>query len=150
MAERRTKKTSKKIEGYLKLQLPAGQANPAPPVGPALGQRGLNIAEFCAKFNDATKAMEKNAPLPTLITIYADKSYKFAVKTPPASWYLKRAAQLEKGGKTPGRETAGEVTIAQCREIAREKMKDLSASDEDAAVKIIAGTARSMGLEVRQ
>ena len=148
MAEK--KKSTKKVEGMLKLQLPAGQANPAPPVGPALGQRGINISEFCKQFNDKTKGMEQGAPLPTLITIYADRSFDFSVKTPPASYLLKKAVKLEKGGATPGRESAGAVSMDQCRQIAKVKMKDLNAMDLDQAAKIIAGSARSLGLEVRE
>ena len=139
---------AKKIDGYLKLQVPAGAANPSPPIGPALGQRGLNIMEFCKAFNAKTQEMEKNMPIPTIITVYSDKSFTFAIKTPPASFYLKKAAKLPKGGKTPGREVAGTVTAAQVKEIAELKMVDLNANDIDQAMKIIAGSARSMGLEV--
>lgn len=140
---------AKKISGYLKLQVPAGAANPSPPIGPALGQRGLNIMEFCKAFNAKTQEMEKSMPVPTIITIYTDKSFTFVTKTPPASYYLKKAAKLPKGGTLPGRETAGSVSMAQVREIAEAKMKDLNANDLDAAAQIIAGSARSMGLEVR-
>ena len=140
---------AKKIDGYLKLQVPAGAANPSPPIGPALGQRGLNIMEFCKAFNAKTQEMEKGMPIPTVITIFADKSFSFETKTPPASFYLKKAAKLPKGGTAPGKEVAGSVTQAQCREIAEAKMKDLNANDLDAATKIIMGSARSMGLEVR-
>lgn len=139
---------AKKITGYLKLQVPAGQANPSPPIGPALGQRGLNIMEFCKSFNAASQGMEQGMPLPVVITIYADKSFTFETRTPPASYYLKKAAKLQKGSTTPGRTSAGSVTMAQCREIAEAKMKDLNANDLDSAAKIIAGSARSMGLEV--
>jgi len=139
---------AKKITGYLKLQVPAGQANPSPPIGPALGQRGLNIMEFCKAFNAATQEMEQGAPVPTIITIYVDKSFTFETKTPPASYFLKKAAGLPKGATEPGREMAGSVTMAQVREIAETKMVDLNANDIDAAAKIIAGSARSMGLEV--
>ncbi len=139
---------AKKIEGYLKLQVPAGQANPSPPIGPALGQRGLNIMEFCKAFNAATQGMEPGAPIPTVITIYKDKSFSFEMKTPPASWYLKKAAGVNKGSQEPGRDVAGKVTKAQIREIVEAKMKDLNARDEEAAMKIIEGSARSMGLEV--
>ncbi len=139
---------AKKIEGYLKLQVPAGSATPSPPIGPALGQRGLNIMEFCKTFNASTQDMEANAPLPTVITIYADKSFTFATKTPPASYFLKKAAGLTKGSTAPGRETVGTVTMAQCKEIAEAKMADLNATDLDQAAKIIAGSARSMGLTV--
>ena len=139
---------AKKIEGYLKLQVPAGAANPSPPIGPALGQRGLNIMEFCKAFNAKTQEMEKNMPVPTVVTIYSDKSFTFVIKTPPASYYLRKAAKLAKGGSTPGREVAGTVTEAQCREIAEAKMADLNANDLDAAAKIIMGSARAMGLKV--
>ncbi len=139
---------AKKIEGYLKLQVPAGQANPSPPIGPALGQRGLNIMEFCKAFNAATQGMEPGAPVPTVITIYQDKSFTFEMKTPPASYFLKKAAGVNKGSQEPGRDFVGKVTRAQVREIAEAKMKDLNASDMDAAMKIIEGSARSMGLEV--
>jgi large subunit ribosomal protein L11 len=140
---------AKKIAGYLKLQVPAGAANPSPPIGPALGQRGLNIMEFCKAFNAKTQEMEKGMPIPTVITIYADKSFSFETKTPPAAFFLRKAAKLQKGGAEPGREVAGSVTTAQCREIAEAKMADLNANDLDAATKIIMGSARSMGLEVR-
>jgi len=140
---------AKKIDGYLKLQVPAGAANPSPPIGPALGQRGLNIMEFCKAFNAKTQEMEKNMPIPTIITVYSDKSFTFETKTPPASYYLKKAAKLPKGGKTPGKEVAGSVTAAQIKEIAEAKMVDLNANDIDQAMKIIEGSARSMGLEVR-
>jgi large subunit ribosomal protein L11 len=141
---------AKKIQGYLKLQVPAGAANPSPPIGPALGQRGLNIMEFCKAFNAKTQKMEKGMPIPTIITIYQDKSFTFDTKTPPASYYLKKAAKLEKGGPTPGRDVAGSVSVAQCREIAELKMIDLNANDLDQATKIIMGSARSMGLEVAE
>ncbi len=141
---------AKKIDGYIKLQVPAGAANPAPPIGPALGQRGVNIMEFCKAFNAKTQELEKNMPIPTVITVYSDKSFTFETKTPPASYYLKKAAKLEKGGNEPGRAVAGSVTMAQCREIAEAKMVDLNASDLDAAQKIIAGSARSIGLEVTE
>ncbi len=140
---------AKKISGYLKLQVPAGAATPSPPIGPALGQRGLNIMEFCKAFNAKTQEMEKGMPIPTIITIFSDKSFSFATKTPPASFYLKKAAKLQKGGQTPGKAVAGTVTMAQCREIAEAKMKDLNANDLDAATKIIMGSARAMGLEVQ-
>ncbi len=139
---------AKKIEGYLKLQVPAGQASPSPPIGPALGQRGLNIMEFCKAFNAATQGIEPGAPVPTTITIYQDKSFTFEMKTPPASYLLKKAAGISKGSQEPGRNVAGQVTRAQVREIAEAKMKDLNARDIDAAMKIIEGSARSMGLEV--
>jgi len=140
---------AKEIEGYLKMQVPAGAANPSPPIGPALGQRGLNIMDFCKAFNERTKDMEKNIPIPTIVTIFEDKSFTFEIKTPPASYYLKKAASVEKGGGTPGRESIGVVTMAQCRDIAKEKLTDLNTNDVDEAAKMIAGSARSMGLEVR-
>jgi len=140
---------AKKIDGYIKLQVPAGQANPSPPIGPALGQRGVNIMEFCKAFNAATQDMEPGMPIPTVITVFGDKSFTFETKSPPASFFLKRAARLEKGGNEPGRESAGSVTMAQLREIAAQKMQDLNANDVEAACKILAGSARSMGLEVR-
>jgi large subunit ribosomal protein L11 len=140
---------AKKIEGYIKLQVPAGQANPSPPIGPALGQRGLNIMEFCKAFNADTQGMEQGMPIPTVITVYVDKSFSYTTKTAPASFYLKKAARLNKGSSTPGREIAGHVTGAQCREIAEAKMVDLNAYDLDAAAEMIKGTARSMGFEVR-
>ncbi len=139
---------AKKIDGYIKLQVPAGAANPSPPLGPALGQRGVNIMEFCKAFNAKTQELEKNMPIPTKITVFADKSFTFTIKTAPASYYLKKAAKLKKGGATPGREIAGSVTKAQVREIAEFKMVDLNASDIDQAMKIIEGSARSMGLSV--
>ena len=139
---------AKKIEGYLKMQVPAGSASPSPPIGPALGQRGLNIMEFCKAFNAKTQEMEANMPIPTIVTIFEDKSFSFEIKTPPASYFLKKAAKLDKGGSTPGREVAGSVTMAQCRDIAEQKLKDLNTSDLDEAQKMIAGSARSMGLEV--
>ena len=140
---------AKAIEGYLKMQVPAGSASPSPPIGPALGQRGLNIMEFCKAFNAKTQEMDANMPIPTIVTIYEDKSFTFEIKTPPASFYLKKAAKLDKGGSEPGREVAGAVTMAQCREIAELKLKDLNTDDLDEAQKMIAGSARSMGLEVR-
>jgi large subunit ribosomal protein L11 len=139
---------AKKIEGYIKLQVPAGAANPSPPIGPALGQRGLNIMEFCKAFNAATQKMEQGMPIPVVITAYSDRSFTFAMKTPPASYFLKKAAKITSGSKTPGRASAGTVTLAQCREIAEAKMVDLNANDLDQATKIIAGSARSMGLQV--
>ena len=139
---------AKKIEGYLKLQVPAGQASPAPPIGPALGQRGINIVEFTKAFNAASSDMEPGAPVPTILTIYADRSFTMELKTPPASYYLKKAAKLKKGGGEPGREVAGSVSKAQVKEIAEAKMKDLNANDIDQAMKIIEGSARSMGLVV--
>ena len=139
---------AKKIEGYIKLQVPAGKANPSPPIGPALGQRGLNIMEFCKAFNAQTQGMEPGMPIPVVITAYADRTFTFTTKTPPASYFLKKAAKLGKGGSTPGRDTAGKVTMAQVREIAEQKMVDLNANDIDAAAEMIKGSARSMGLEV--
>ena len=139
---------AKKILGYIKLQVKAGSATPSPPIGPALGQRGVNIMGFCKEFNARTSEMEKGTPLPTVITVYQDKSFTFVTKTPPATYFLKRAAKLKSGSKAPGRDVAGRVTMAQCREIAELKMKDLNATDLDQAAKIIAGSARSMGLEV--
>ncbi len=141
---------AKKIKGYIKLQIPAGQANPSPPVGPALGQAGLNIMEFCKAFNAATQNQEQGVPIPVTITAYADRSFSFIMRTPPASHFLKKAAGLPKGGQEPGRKVAGSVTVAQCREIAEKKMVDLNANDLDAATKCIMGSARSMGLEVRE
>ena len=140
---------AKKIDGYLKLQVPAGQANPSPPIGPALGQRGVNIMEFCKAFNAKTQKMDPGMPVPTILTIYADKSFTFITKTPPASYYLKKAAGLKSSSKEPGRSVAGSVTKDQVREIAEAKMQDLSANDIDAAMLIIEGSARSMGLEVK-
>jgi large subunit ribosomal protein L11 len=141
---------AKKISGYLKLQVPAGSATPSPPIGPALGQRGLNIMEFCKAFNAKSQEMEKGMPIPVIITIFSDKSFTFAMKTPPASYFLKKAAKIQKGGQTPGKAVAGTVTVAQCREIAEAKMKDLNATDLDAATKIIMGSARAMGLAVQE
>ena len=139
---------AKKIEGYIKLEIPAGQANPSPPVGPALGQRGLNIMEFCKAFNAATQNAEQGTPTPVIITAYSDRSFTFETKTPPASFYLRKAAGLPKGSPAPGRDSVGSVTMKQVREIAETKMVDLNANDIDAAAKIIAGSARSMGLTV--
>jgi large subunit ribosomal protein L11 len=139
---------AKKIAGYVKLQVPAGQANPSPPIGPALGQAGLNIMEFCKAFNAETQNMEPGMPIPVVITAYADRTFSFITKTPPASYFLKKAAKLPKAAKTPGRETVGSVTMAQVREIAEAKMVDLNAHDIDQACKMIVGSARSMGIEV--
>jgi large subunit ribosomal protein L11 len=141
---------AKKIEGYIKLQVPAGQANPSPPIGPALGQRGVNIPEFCKQFNAATQSFEPGAPIPTVITVYADRSFTFEMKTPPASFLLKKAAKVSKGSKEPGRSGVGMVTQEQLREIAEMKMKDLNANSVEQAMKIIAGSARSMGLQVQE
>ena len=139
---------AKKIVGFIKLIVPAGKANPSPPIGPALGQRGLNIMEFCKAFNAATQGLEPGMPIPVVITAFADRTFSFATKTPPASYFLKKAAKLEKGSTTPGRTTSGKVTLAQVREIAEQKMKDLNANDLEAAVSMVKGSARSMGLEV--
>ena len=139
---------AKKIIGIIKLQVPAGKANPSPPVGPALGQRGLNIMEFCKAFNAQTQKLEKGAPIPVVITIYGDRSFTFEMKTPPVSFFLKKAAQLESGAKAPGRDKVGKVTKAQVKEIAEQKMKDLNCSTVDAAMRMIEGSARSMGIEV--
>jgi len=141
---------AKKITGYLKLQVPAGSATPSPPIGPALGQRGLNIMEFCKAFNAASQEMEKGMPVPTIITIYSDKSFTFETKSPPASYFLKKAAGLQKGGTEPGKTVAGKVSRDQLREIAEAKMKDLNANDVEAAARIIEGSARAMGLEVTE
>ena len=138
----------KKIEGYIKLQVPAGQANPSPPIGPALGQRGLNIMEFCKNFNAETKALQPGMPIPTVITVYSDRSFTFRTTKPPASYYLRKAAKVEKGSSEPGRTFAASVTMAQVREIAQEKMTDMNCHDVEAATKMIAGSARSMGIEV--
>jgi large subunit ribosomal protein L11 len=139
---------AKKVTGYLKLQVPAGSANPSPPIGPALGQRGLNIMQFCKDFNAQTQKLEKGAPIPVVITIYADRSFSFEMKTPPVSFFLKKAAKLESGAKAPGRDKVGKVTKAQVKEIAEQKMKDLNCSTIEAAMRMIEGSARSMGIEV--
>ena len=139
---------AKKIEGYIKLQVPAGAANPSPPIGPALGQRGVNIMEFCKAFNAATQELEKNMPIPTVITVYADRSFSFVTKTPPASFLIKKAANLKSGSKEPGKVSAGTIKRSQLAEIAQTKMADLNANDIDQATKIIEGSARSMGLQV--
>ncbi len=141
---------AKTIDGYLKLQVPAGQANPSPPIGPALGQRGLNIMEFCKTFNAATQNLDQGSPIPTVITIFTDKSFTFETKTPPASYFLRKAARLEKGSQEPGREIVGSVNQAQLRDIAEAKMQDLNANTVEQAMKIIAGSARSMGLQVQE
>ena len=141
---------AKKIDGYISLQVPAGQANPSPPIGPALGQRGVNIMEFCKAFNAKTKDMEQGTPIPVKITVFADKSFTFSMKSPPASFFLKKAAKINSGSKEPGRESAGSVTMSQVREIAEAKMVDLNTKDVDQAARIIAGSARSMGLEVTE
>ena len=139
---------AKKIEAYIKLQVPAGEANPSPPVGPALGQHGVNIMEFCKAFNSQTQKAEKGLPTPVVITVYSDRSFTFVTKTPPASILLKKAAGIPKGSSTPNTSKVGKVSRAQLEEIATTKMVDLNATDMDAAVQIIAGTARSMGLDV--
>jgi len=139
---------AKKIVGYIKLQVPAGKANPSPPIGPALGQRGLNIMEFCKKFNAETQGLEPGMPIPVVITAYTDRTFTFVTKTPPVSFFLKKAAKLDKGSQTPGKGTVGEVTMAQVREIAEKKMADLNANDVEAASSMIIGSARSMGLKV--
>ena len=139
---------AKKIEGYIKLQVPAGAANPSPPIGPALGQRGVNIMEFCKQFNAATQEMEKSTPLPTIITVYADRSFTFVTKTPPASYLIKKAANLKSGSKEPGKVSAGTIKRSVLAEIAQTKFADLNANDIEQATKIIEGSARSMGLEV--
>ncbi|SEQ90319.1 50S ribosomal protein L11 [Sphingobium sp. YR768] len=139
---------AKKITGYIKLQVPAGEAKPAPPIGPALGQRGVNIMEFCKAFNAQTANMDKGTPLPTIITVYADRSFTFIMKQPPATYLIKKAINLKSGSKEPGKVVAGKITRAQLAEIAQSKMVDLNANDIDAATKIIEGSARAMGLEV--
>ena len=139
---------AKKIEGYIKLQVPAGTANPSPPIGPALGQRGVNIMEFCKAFNAATQELEKGMPIPTVITVYADRSFTFVTKTPPASFLIKKAAKLKSGSKEPGKVSAGKIRRSELTKIAELKMADLNANDLDQATKIIEGSARSMGLEV--
>jgi len=139
---------AKKVVGQIKLQVPAGKANPSPPIGPALGQRGLNIMEFCKAFNAQTQQMEKGAPIPVTITIYQDRSFTFELRTPPVSHFIKKAANLTSGSKTPGRDRAGAVTRAQVKEIAERKMKDLNCDTVEAAMKMVEGSARSMGVEV--
>ena len=139
---------AKKIDGYIKLNIPAGAANPSPPVGPALGQRGVNIMEFCKAFNASTDSLEKNVPVPVVITVFSDKSFSFITKTPPVSFYLKKAAGKDKGSSEPGRTVGGSVKIDQIREIAENKMKDLNAANIEGAVEMVKGSARSMGLEV--
>ena len=139
---------AKKITGYIKLQVPAGIANPSPPIGPALGQRGVNIMEFCKAFNASTTEMEKGMPIPTIITVYADRSFSFTTKTPPASFLLKKAARIQKGASETGKQTVGTIRRSQLRDIAEVKMKDLNANDIDAAMRMIEGAARSMGVAV--
>jgi large subunit ribosomal protein L11 len=139
---------AKKVSGYLKLQVPAGAANPSPPIGPALGQRGINIMEFCKAFNAQSQEMEKGSPIPVVITYYQDKSFNFVMKKPPVSYFLKKEAKLTAGSKLPGKEVAGSITRAQVRTIAEAKMKDLNAADIEGAMAMVEGSARSMGLEV--
>jgi len=139
---------AKKILGYIKLQVPAGAATPSPPIGPALGQRGVNIMGFCKEFNARTEKEQRGTPLPTVITVYQDKSFTFITKTPPASYFIKQAINLKSGSKEPGRSVAGKITRTQLRDIATKKMKDLNANDVEAAAKIIEGSARSMGLQI--
>jgi large subunit ribosomal protein L11 len=139
---------AKKVQGYIKLQVPAGSANPSPPIGPALGQQGVNIMEFCKQFNAATQKEEKGLPIPVIITVYSDRSFTFITKTPPASVLLKRAAGIAKGSGTPNKDKVGKVTEKQVEEIARQKMPDLNAASLESAIKSVKGTARSMGIEV--
>ncbi|MBM3535065.1 MAG: 50S ribosomal protein L11 [Alphaproteobacteria bacterium] len=141
---------AKKIAGYVKLEVPAGQANPSPPIGPALGQRGLNIMEFCKAFNAQTQKMEPGTPIPVTITAYSDRTFTFVMKTPPTSFFLKKAAGIQKGSQTPSRGTVGKVTTAQIKEIAEKKMPDLNAKDLEGAMQMVRGTARSMGMEVAE
>jgi large subunit ribosomal protein L11 len=141
---------AKKITGYVKLQVPAGQANPSPPIGPALGQQGLNIMEFCKTFNARTKDLEQGAPIPTVITVFSDRSFTFETKTPPASHFIKKAVKLEKGSGEAGRSFVGTIKMSQIREIAQKKMVDLNAHDIDAACRMLVGTARSMGVQVTE
>jgi large subunit ribosomal protein L11 len=141
---------AKKLLGSLKLQVKAGSANPSPPIGPALGQRGINIMEFCKAFNARTQNETKGMPLPVVITYYQDKSFTFEIKTPPASYLIKQAVKIESGSKLPGRDVAGKISMAQCRDIAKMKLKDLNTDDLDAGARIIAGSARAMGLEVTE
>ncbi len=147
---------AKKIDGYINLQVPAGAANPSPPIGPALGQRGVNIMEFCKAFNAKTKDMEQNTPIPVKITVYSDRSFTFEMKTPPATFLIKKAAGMKptgkpgSGSKNPGRDVAGKISMDQLREIAKVKIKDMNTDDVEAAAKTMAGSARSMGLEVTE
>jgi large subunit ribosomal protein L11 len=141
---------AKKITGYIKLQVPAGSANPSPPIGPALGQRGLAIMEFCKQFNAQTQSLEKGSPIPVVITVFQDRSFTFELRTPPVSYFIKKAAKVESGSKTPGRDQAGSVTKTQVKEIAEKKMKDLNCDTIDAAMRMVEGSARSMGIEVRE
>ena len=139
---------AKKITGYIKLQVPAGSANPSPPIGPALSQRGLAIMEFCKQFNAQTQNLEKGSPIPVVITVYQDRSFTFEMRTPPVSYFIKKAAKLESGSRMPGRDRAGTVTKAQVKEIAEKKMKDLNCDTIEAAMRMVEGSARSMGIEV--
>ena len=141
---------AKKVTGFLKLQVPAGAANPSPPIGPALGQRGLNIMEFCKNFNAQTAKLEKGTPIPVVITTYADRSFTFEMKTPPMSFFIKKAAKLESGSKTPGRDVAGSINKAQVKEIAQQKLKDLNCDSIESAMRMVEGSARSMGIEVTE
>jgi large subunit ribosomal protein L11 len=141
---------AKKITGYIKLQVPAGSANPSPPIGPALGQRGLAIMEFCKQFNAQTQNVEKGMPIPVVITVFADRSFAFEMRTPPVSHFIKKAAKIESGSKTPGRDKAGSLTREQVKEIAEKKMKDLNCDTLDAAMRMVEGSARSMGVDVRE
>ncbi|MBL42164.1 MAG: 50S ribosomal protein L11 [Rhodospirillaceae bacterium] len=139
---------AKKVDGYIKLQVPAGQANPSPPIGPALGQRGINIMEFCKAFNAKTQDMEQGVPIPTTIEVYVDKSFSFEIRQPPVSYFIKKAAKIKKGSSLVGRTSAGQVTVSQLKEIAEKKMPDLNANDIDGAVEMLKGSARSIGVEV--
>ncbi len=139
---------AKEIVGYVKLQVPAGAANPSPPIGPALGQRGLNIMDFCKQFNAKTQGLEKNMPIPVVITAYSDRSFTFVTKQPPNTYFIMKAAKIEKGTQTPGTKNVGTITMAQVREIAEKKMQDLNANDIEAAMQMIIGSARSMGVQV--
>ena len=139
---------AKKVTGFIKLQVPAGKANPSPPIGPALGQHGVNIMEFCKRFNADTEKLESGMPLPVVITVYEDRSFTFITKTPPATYFIKKAANLQKGSQAPGKTVAGTIKKSQCKEIAKTKLKDLDATDLDQASKMIQGSARSMGIQV--
>lgn len=139
---------AKEIVGYIKLQVPAGGANPSPPIGPALGQRGLNIMDFCKQFNAKTQGMEKGMPIPVVITAFSDRTFTFVTKKPPNTYWLKKAAKIESGAKTTGTQTVGTITMAQIRDIAKEKMVDMNANDVEAAAQMLVGSARSMGLKV--
>ena len=141
---------AKEISGYVKLQIPAGKANPAPPIGPALGQAGLNIMEFCKQFNAATQKMEAGMPIPVVITVFKDRSFEFITKKPPVSYYIKKASKVKKGAGETGKQVVGKITMSAIREIAKEKMVDMNAFDEDAACRMIAGSAMSMGIQVEE